>query len=102
MMKKQGQRKVRQGIVTSNKMNKTVVVKVTRSIQHRMYDKIVQRSKKFKAHDEENKCSVGDTVEIWETKPLSKEKRWRVAKILKKAQLEGEEGGSDDTTDDKA
>lgn len=99
-MEKRGQRKIRQGVVTSNKMDKTVVVKVTRSIQHPRYNKTVQRSKKFKAHDEENKCLVGDFVEIWETRPLSKEKRWRVVKVIKRVQLE-EEGGKYDTTNDK-
>jgi small subunit ribosomal protein S17 len=74
-------------------MMKTVVVEVKRSIQHPSYTKIVERSKKFKAHDEENKCLIGDYVEIHETRPLSKDKRWRVVKILKKAQLEEEKGG---------
>jgi len=97
-MEKQSRRKVRQGVVVSNKMNKTVVVKVTRSIQHPIYNKTIQRAKKFKAHDEENKCAIGDIVEIHETRPLSKDKRWRVVKILKKAQLgemtsEEKEGG---------
>jgi small subunit ribosomal protein S17 len=100
-MEKPGRRKVRQGVVVSNKMMKTVVVEVTRFIQHPKYNKTIKRSKKFKAHDEENKCSIGDIVEIWETRPLSKEKRWRVVKILKKAQLTEQEGEGDDTTTDK-
>lgn len=76
-------RKVRQGLVVSNKMEKTVVVKVERRIQHPLYGKTVLRTGKFKAHDEHN-CDIGDTVELMETRPLSREKRWRVTRIIEK------------------
>jgi small subunit ribosomal protein S17 len=76
-------RKVRQGIVTSNKMQKTVVVKIERRTQHPLYGKVVLRTNKLKAHDEIG-CDVGDVVEIMETKPLSKDKCWRVTRIIEK------------------
>lgn len=76
-------RKVRQGLVVSNKMQKTVVVKIERRVQHPLYGKVVLRSNKFKAHDEIG-CDEGDTVEIMETRPLSKDKRWRVTRIIEK------------------
>jgi small subunit ribosomal protein S17 len=76
-------RKVRQGLVVSNGMEKTVVVRVQRRVQHPLYRKTVLRAKRFKAHDEHH-CDVGDLVEIAETRPLSKEKRWRVTRILEK------------------
>jgi small subunit ribosomal protein S17 len=76
-------RKVRQGYVSSNKMQKTVVVKIERRTQHPLYGKIVIRSEKFKAHDEIG-CDVGDLVEIMETRPISREKRWRVTRIVEK------------------
>lgn len=78
-----GRRKLREGIVVSNKMEKTVVVNITRRTQHPLYGKVVIRSKKFKAHDEIG-CDPGDRVEIMETRPISKEKRWRVTRILEK------------------
>lgn len=78
-----GRRKLRLGLVVSNKMQKTVVVKVERRIQHPLYGKTVLRSERFKAHDDFN-CDVGDTVEIMETRPISKEKRWRVTRIVEK------------------
>jgi len=78
-------RKTRVGMVVSNKMDKTVVVAIQDSIRHPLYKKIVKRTVKFKAHDEENVCGVGDKVEIMETRPLSKEKRWRLVKVLEKA-----------------
>ncbi len=78
-------RKVRVGTVVSDKMDKTVVVEVARQFPHRLYGKIIKRTKKFKAHDEENSCGVGDVVRIMETRPLSKQKRWRVVTILEKA-----------------
>jgi len=78
-----GRRKVRRGIVTFSKMEKTAVVRVTRRVQHPLYGKVVIRSEKFKAHDLLG-CDEGDTVEIMETRPLSKEKRWRVTRILEK------------------
>lgn len=76
-------RKVRQGLVTSNKMEKTVVVKIERRVQHPLYGKTVLKSNRFKAHDEIG-CDIGDTVEIMETRPLSREKRWRVVRIVEK------------------
>jgi len=78
-------RKARIGRVVSDKMDKTVVVEVVRQFPHKLYKKIIKRSKRFKAHDEENACNVGDLVRIMETRPLSKQKRWRVATILEKA-----------------
>lgn len=78
-----GRRKVRQGLVVSNKMEKTVVVKVERRTQHPLYGKVVIRSEKFKAHDEIG-CDEGDRVEIMETRPLSKQKHWRVTRIVEK------------------
>ncbi len=79
------ERKSRQGIVISSKMQKTVVIRVDRSIRHPLYGRTVSRSRHFKAHDEHNECGVGDRVEIRETRPLSKEKRWRVARIIERA-----------------
>jgi small subunit ribosomal protein S17 len=76
-------RKTRQGLVASNKMDKTVVVLIERRVQHPLYGKTVIRSEKFKAHDEHN-CDVGDRVEIMETRPMSRHKRWRVTRILEK------------------
>lgn len=76
-------RKVREGIVVSNKMQKTVVISIERRVQHPIYGKVVQRSNKFKAHDELS-CDIGDKVEIMETRPISKEKRWRVTRIIEK------------------
>jgi small subunit ribosomal protein S17 len=85
MAQSTGQRKTRQGIVVSNKMDKTVVVRVERLTKHPVYTRIVKRAKKIKAHDELNQCGVGDLVEIIETRPLSKDKRWRVTEIVRKA-----------------
>lgn len=79
-------RKVRIGTVVSNKMQKTIVVAVEDRIRHPLYGKIVRRTKKFKAHDENNQCNIGDVVKIMETRPLSKEKRWRLVEIVKKAE----------------
>lgn len=79
-----GNRKVRIGTVISDKMDKTVVVQVETLTRHPLYKKVIRRRAKFKAHDEENKCRVGDVVKIVETRPLSKEKCWRVVEILKK------------------
>jgi len=78
-------RKVMIGTVTSDKMDKTVVVAVKRNEQHSVYGKTVEKTYKLKAHDEENKCQVGDTVKVMETRPLSKDKRWRVVEIVEKA-----------------
>ena len=73
------------GTVTSDKMDKTVVVAVQRNVSHSVYGKTVQKTYKLKAHDEENKCQVGDKVKVMETRPLSKDKRWRVVEIVEKA-----------------
>jgi small subunit ribosomal protein S17 len=75
-------KKVYSGKVVSDKMDKTVVVAVTRTFQHPLYKKTIKKIAKFKAHDEENKCKVGDTVQIIESRPISKDKRWQVIKIL--------------------
>ena len=80
-----GLRKERTGKVVSDKMNKTVVVEIERLVPHRLYGKFMKRSKNYYAHDEENRCKVGDTVRIVETRPLSKTKHWRVAAILDRA-----------------
>lgn len=77
-------RKVRVGKVVSNKMDKTVVVSIERKVPHELYSKPMVTSKKFKAHDEENACLIGDIVKIVETRPLSKDKRWRVVEILER------------------
>ena len=80
-----GYRKVRQGLVVSDKMDKTVVVEVEDRVKHAKYGKIIRRTKKYTAHDGENACGVGDRVLLMETRPLSATKRWRVAEILEKA-----------------
>ena len=80
-----GKTKVREGVVVSSAMDKTVVVTVSRLVKHPRYKKYVKRRKRFKAHDESNACGVGDRVTIAETRPLSKQKRWRVQKIVEKA-----------------
>lgn len=83
-----GQRKTRQGIVVSDKMDKTVVVRVERLVQHPMYRKYVRQRKKYKVHDPENRCHLGDRVSIVETRPLSKEKNWRVQTVLRPANVD--------------
>ena len=80
-----GRRKVRQGRVVSTKMQKTVVVLIEMRVRHPLYGKFMKRSKKFKVHDETGICGEGDTVEIMETRPLSKDKNWRVLRVLEKA-----------------
>jgi small subunit ribosomal protein S17 len=80
-----GYRKTRTGIVVSDKMDKTVVVAVRTKVRHPLYGKMVNKTTKFKAHDEMNECGEGDTVRIMETRPLSKDKRWRVVEIIEKA-----------------
>jgi small subunit ribosomal protein S17 len=80
-----GYRKVREGYVVSDKMDKTVVVAVEDRVKHPKYGKVLRRTKKYKAHDEKNACGVGDRVLLMETRPLSATKRWRVAEILEKA-----------------
>jgi len=81
-METRGRRKENVGIVISNKMDKTVTVKVTRKMRHPKYEKVIERSKKYYAHDESNELSVGQKVRIMETRPLSKLKRWRVVEVL--------------------
>lgn len=78
-------RKTRVGKIVSDKMDKTVVIAIADHVQHPLYKKIVKRTVKIKAHDEENACKIGDRVEVMETRPISKDKRWRVVKILEKA-----------------
>jgi small subunit ribosomal protein S17 len=80
-----GQRKVREGLVVSDKMDKTVVVAVEDRVKHAMYGKVMRRTSKLKAHDEQNACGIGDRVLLMETRPLSATKRWRVVEILEKA-----------------
>ncbi len=80
-----GNRKSRVGVVVSNKMTKTVVVKVERRVADRQYGKIVARAEKYKAHDEKQECQIGDKVRMVETRPMSKDKRWRVVEIVEKA-----------------
>ena len=78
-------RKERVGVVTSNKMEKTITVKVERKVKHPIYGKFIGKSNKFSAHDEKNDCGIGDTVKIMETRPLSKNKRWRLVEIIERA-----------------
>ena len=78
-------RKTRVGMVVSDKMDKTVVVAIIDNVKHPLYKKIVKRTVRLKAHDEKNECRVGDRVEVMETRPLSKDKRWRVIEIIEKA-----------------
>ncbi|HVN67942.1 MAG TPA: 30S ribosomal protein S17 [Candidatus Sulfotelmatobacter sp.] len=80
-----GKPKVREGVVISNKMDKTVVVRIERVFRHPLYQKVIKMASKFKAHDADNTCGVGDRVEIMETRPISKDKRWRVVKTLVKS-----------------
>jgi small subunit ribosomal protein S17 len=80
-----GRRQTVVGTVVSDKMQKTVVVEIARLVRHQTYDKMVRRKTKIKAHDEQNACHVGDKVELMETRPLSKDKRWRVVEILQRA-----------------
>ncbi len=85
--KERGNRKTRVGVVVSDKMDKTVVVQVEQLVMHSLYKKYVRRRKKYKAHDEQNQYQVGDTVEIIETRPLSKEKRWRVRRLISRPEI---------------
>ena len=84
-MEERNLRKVMVGKVVSDKMDKTIVVAVETSVRHKMYNKIVKRTYKLKAHDEANDCKVGDTVKVMETRPLSKDKRWRVVEVMERA-----------------
>lgn len=84
-MEQRGYRKTRIGVVVSDKMDKTIVVAIKTKVRHPLYGKMVNRTRKFKAHDEENVCGIGDTVKIMETRPISKDKRWRLVEIVDKA-----------------
>ena len=84
-VQKRNLRKERTGVVTSNKMNKTIVVSVERKMKHPIYGKFIKKTNKFMAHDEKEECAIGDTVRIMETRPLSKSKRWRLVEVLEKA-----------------
>ncbi|SEW19420.1 SSU ribosomal protein S17P [Chitinophaga sp. YR573] len=77
-------RKIRTGVVSSNKMDKTITVNVERKVKHPMYGKFVKKTTKFMAHDDKNECSIGDTVKIMEVRPLSKNKCWRLVEVLEK------------------
>jgi len=85
MSEQRGLRKTRQGVVVSDKMDKTIVVAITTRVRHPLYGKILKRTTKLKAHDEENACGIGDTVRVMETRPLSHDKRWRLVEIVEKA-----------------
>lgn len=85
-MNKQRHRKIRTGTVVSNRMDKTVSVAIVRSYQHPLYKKVVRSTKKILAHDEQNQCNVGDVIQVMESRPLSRRKRWRVQSILSAAQ----------------
>jgi small subunit ribosomal protein S17 len=87
MSQTRGKRKVFVGVVVSDKMDKTVVVAVDRLVRHPLYKKVIRKTSKFYAHDENNECRVGDIVEIMETRPLSKLKRWRVVRIIQRAKV---------------
>ena len=84
-MSELGRRKERVGVVISDKMDKTITVAVERRVEHSLYKKGIKQTKKFKAHDQENTCRVGDTVRIRETRPLSKTKRWRLVEVIERA-----------------
>ena len=85
MAEVRGMRKTRTGVVVSDKMDKTIVVAIRTRVKHPLYGKIMNRTNKIKAHDENNECGIGDTVRIMETRPLSKDKRWRLVEIIEKA-----------------
>ena len=87
MSEERNLRKTMVGTVVSDKMDKTIVVAVETSVRHPMYGKTVKRTYKLKAHDEENSCKVGDKVKVMETRPLSKDKRWRLVEVLEKAEI---------------
>ncbi len=84
-MSERNLRKSRVGKVVSNKMDKTIVVAIVDNVQHPLYKKIIKRTIKLKAHDENNTCNIGDRVEIMETRPISKDKRWRLVKVIEQA-----------------
>ncbi|MBR6696520.1 MAG: 30S ribosomal protein S17 [Oscillospiraceae bacterium] len=85
MTEERNLRKTRTGKVVSNKMDKTIVVAIVDNVKHPLYKKIIKRTMKLKAHDEKNECNIGDFVEVMETRPLSKDKRWRLVQIIEKA-----------------
>ena len=85
MSEERGMRKTRVGIVVSDKMDKTITVAVKYRVRHPLYGKIINRTAKLKAHDENNECGIGDTVRLMETRPLSRDKRWRLVEIIEKA-----------------
>ena len=85
MSEARGLRKTRVGVVVSDKMDKTIVVEIRTRVKHPLYGKIMNRTTRFKAHDENNECGIGDTVRVMETRPLSKDKRWRLVEIVEKA-----------------
>ena len=84
-MEERNLRKTRQGVVVSNKMDKTIVVAIVDNVKHPLYNKIIKRTYKLKAHDEENTCKIGDRVRVMETRPLSKDKRWRLVEVIERA-----------------
>ena len=85
MSEQRGLRKTRIGVVVSDKMDKTVVVSIKTRVRHPLYGKIMNQTSKLKVHDENNECGIGDTIKVMETRPLSREKRWRVVEIVEKA-----------------
>ncbi len=85
MAEARGLRKTRTGVVVSDKMDKTIVVEIRTRVKHPLYGKIMNRTNRLKAHDENNECGIGDTVRVMETRPLSKDKRWRLVEIIEKA-----------------
>ena len=85
MAEVRGMRKTRTGVVVSDKMDKTIVVEIRTRVKHPLYGKIMNRTTRFKAHDENNECGIGDTVRVMETRPLSKDKNWRLVEIVEKA-----------------
>ena len=84
-LEQRGFRKTRTGVVVSDKMDKTIAVAIKTKVRHPLYGKMVNRTRKFKAHDEQNQCGIGGTVRIMETRPLSKDKRWRLVEVIEKA-----------------
>ena len=85
MSEQRGLRKTREGIVVSDKMDKTIVVEIKTRVRHPLYGKIMNQTNKLKAHDENNECGIGDRVRVMETRPLSRDKRWRLVEIIEKA-----------------
>ena len=85
MSEQRGMRKERVGVVVSDKMDKTIVVEIRTRVKHPLYGKIINRTIRFKAHDQNNECGIGDTVRVMETRPLSKDKHWRLVEIVEKA-----------------